>query len=70
MNILAISLKFTTYGTLNFFVSEPILKLLLSAESLHQRGQVTKYSPLPATVHRIYFVFKVYSLFSSAIHTI
>ena len=38
--------KFTTYGTLNFFVSGPILKLFFSAESLDQRGHVTKYSPL------------------------
>ena len=46
VNILANGLKFTTYGTLNFFVSAPILKLLLSAESLDPKGQVTKYSPL------------------------
>ena len=42
VNILVNGQKFTTYGTLNFFVSGPILKLFLSAESL------TKYSPLLA----------------------
>ena len=46
VNILANG-QFTTYGTLNFFVSGPILKLFLSAETLDQKGHVTKYSPLP-----------------------
>ena len=40
------SQKFATYGTLNFLVSRLILKLLLSAVSLDQRGNLTKYSPL------------------------
>ena len=49
VNILTIGQKFTTYGTLNFFVSGPILKSFSSAESLDQKGHVTKYSPLQTT---------------------
>ena len=46
VNILPNGQKFTTYGTLNFFVSGPIFKSFFSAESLDQKGHVTKYSPL------------------------
>ena len=46
VKMLVIGLKFTTYGTLNFFVSGPILKLFFSAKSLDPKDHVTKYSPL------------------------
>ena len=46
VTILPSGQKFTTYGTLNFFVSGPILKLFFSAESWDPKGHVTKYSPL------------------------
>ena len=66
MNILVIGQKFTTYAPLNFFVSGPISKIQLSAESLDQKGHVTKYSPLPGFLALIELLLQI-SIFAVAV---